>query len=315
MKVRLGYVALPISILDTSSHALTYTRYQKMEEKDAIEKLHQVILSNIDSLKKILIYNQKNDIYFYRMTSSLLPLVTHEKVLWKGFSCYEKQLKEVGQLILQNKMRVDIHPDPFYVLNSSKEEVVENTMRLLKFQSTLLDTMGFASKIILHVGSQVGGKSVALKRFKDNFYRLDLEIQKKIVLENDDKIYTASDTLQLCQELKIPMVLDVHHHFCNPSLEKLEDLLLPIFETWKDLPPKIHFSSPKNQKEKRSHHDYIQLEDFLSFLDLTKKIGKDFDVMIEAKAKDEALFRLIRQIKYKTTYFVQGTTIFLNLSK
>ena len=138
MKVRLGYVALPISILDTSSHALTYTRYQKMEEKDAIEKLHQVILSNIDSLKKILIYNQKNDIYFYRMTSSLLPLVTHEKVLWKGFSCYEKQLKEVGQLILQNKMRVDIHPDPFYVLNSSKEEVVENTMRLLKFQSTLL---------------------------------------------------------------------------------------------------------------------------------------------------------------------------------
>ena len=130
-----------------------------------------------------------------------------------------------------------------------------------------------------------------------------------------DKIYTASDTLQLCQELKIPMVLDVHHHFCNPSLEKLEDLLLPIFETWKDLPPKIHFSSPKNQKEKRSHHDYIQLEDFLSFLDLTKKIGKDFDVMIEAKAKDEALFRLIRQIKYKTTYFVQGTTIFLNLSK
>ena len=72
---------------------------------------------------------------------------------------------------------------------------------------------------------------------------------------------------------------------------------------------------PENQKENRSHHDYIQFEDFLSFLDLTKKIGKDFDVMIEAKAKDEALFRLIRQIKYKTTYFVQGTTIFLNLSK
>lgn len=315
MKIRLGYVALPISILDTSSHTFTYTRYQNMEKKEATEKLHQVILSNIDGLKKILTYNQKNDIFFYRMTSSLFPLATHEKVEWKGFSSYEKELKEIGNFIFQHQMRVDIHPDPFYVLNSSKEEVFQNTIRLLRFQSTLLDTMGFPSKIILHVGSMVGGKTEALKRFKDHFRRLDIEIQKKIVLENDDKIYTAFDTLKLCQELNIPMVLDVHHHFCNPSLEKLEDLLPFIFATWKDLPPKIHFSSPKSPKEKRSHHDYICLEDFLTFLELAKKIGKDFDVMIEAKAKDEALFRLIRQIKYKTAYIVQGTTIFLPLSK
>ena len=35
----------------------------------------------------------------------------------------------------------------------------------------------------------------------------------------------------------------------------------------------------------------------------------DVDVMIEAKAKDDALFRLVRELKYKTNYkFVDETT-------
>ena len=40
-------------------------------------------------------------------------------------------------------------------------------------------------------------------------------------------------------------------------------------------------------------------------------MNRDFDVMIEAKKKDEALFRLIRELKYKTDYEIVDTTIYL----
>jgi UV DNA damage endonuclease len=79
----------------------------------------------------------------------------------------------------------------------------------------------------------------------------------------------------------------------------------------KDDIPKIHFSSPKDKKNKRSHNDYINVDDFIDFLEKIKFTNKDFDVMIEAKKKDDALFRLIRELKYKTDYKIEKNTIFL----
>ena len=38
----------------------------------------------------------------------------------------------------------------------------------------------------------------------------------------------------------------------------------------------------------------------------------DIDIMIEAKAKDEALFKLVRELKYKTNYkFIDDTTFII----
>ena len=63
----------------------------------------------------------------------------------------------------------------------------------------------------------------------------------------------------------------------------------------------------KNKKDFRAHNDYINSDDFISFI---KSINRDIDIMLEAKAKDDALFRLIRELKYKTNYtFIDETTI------
>ena len=51
-----------------------------------------------------------------------------------------------------------------------------------------------------------------------------------------------------------------------------------------------------------SHNDYIDSNSFIEFIEKVKFLNKDFDIMIEAKAKDDALFRLIRELKYKTNY-------------
>ena len=81
-----------------------------------------------------------------------------------------------------------------------------------------------------------------------------------------------------------------------------------IFNTFNST-PKIHFSTPKNKKEFRSHNDYINCDDFIDFIELIKKHNIDVDIMLEAKAKDDALFRLVREIKYKTNYkFIDDTS-------
>ena len=74
--------------------------------------------------------------------------------------------------------------------------------------------------------------------------------------------------------------------------------------------PKMHFSSPRNSRDYRSHSEYIDSDDFIDFMNNIKKYNRDIDVMIEAKGKDDALFRLVRELKYKTDYIFIDDTCF-----
>jgi len=57
------------------------------------------------------------------------------------------------------------------------------------------------------------------------------------------------------------------------------------------------YLSPKNDKEPRAHADYVELGDILPFLRDVAAMTPQLDVMIEAKRKDDALFRLIDELK------------------
>ena len=309
MKIRLGYACVPVTIDETSSHTLTFTNYKKLGNR-ANEKLDSVIKSNFESLEKILKYNIRNDITFFRMTSELIPLVSHPLVKYDFINQYKPYYKKIGDIIKENNLRVDIHPSAYTVLNSVNEEVVTSTINILEFYQKMYKVMDIKSKIVLHVGSKVGGKRLGMKRFIDNFNKLDKGLQKLIVVENDDKSYNIRNVLSLCEKLNIPMALDYHHFKVNKNNEKIEDYIERIFNTW-ETTPKIHFSSPKDKKNKRSHNDYINVDDFIDFIEKIKFTKRDFDVMIEAKKKDEALFKLIRELKYKTDYKIEKNTIFL----
>lgn len=317
MIIRLGYVSISKALDSiTSSSSLSYTNYLKLSEKARIQKLDNTILSNLTDLEKILNYNIKNDIHFYRLTSKLIPLATHKDVDYNYIKPYQTYFKKIGNIINQHKLRVDVHPDQFTVLNSTKKEVIDNTIEILKYHYNILNALNINPKIIiLHVGSSVFGKEKSLKRFINNFKKLPQEIQECIAVENDDKVYNINDCLNLCEQLNIPFVLDYHHHICNHEETDIKDYYKRIFKTWKNINPKIHFSSPKNKtkKDMRSHHDYINPDDFISFIETIKHLPYDIDIMLEAKAKDDALFRLVRQLRYKTNYkFIDETTFIAN---
>lgn len=303
MKVRLGYVAIALKLPKvTSSSSVTFKTYSKLALKEEkLDKLKKVALSNLNDLYKILQYNIENKIHFYRITSALIPLANHPEVVnWDYRKIFHKDFEAIGKLIKENNLRVDTHPDQFNVINSINENVVENTKQNLWFHVHLFQDMNYElGKMVIHIGSGQGGKEYALNRFINNFNKFPREITEKLILENDDKTFTANDTLKTCRILNIPMVLDVHHHICNNDGEPLSSILGDILDTWnKDiLPPKVHFSSPRNGDKDRKHADYINPEDFINFINECKVFNRDLDVMIEAKQKDLALYKLVEDIK------------------
>jgi UV DNA damage endonuclease len=105
----------------------------------------------------------------------------------------------------------------------------------------------------------------------------------------------------------VPLVFDLHHHHCHDPdrIDDREALELAL-ATWPaGVTPKVHFSSPRLDvgrvkgrpvlPDLRRHADLIDPIAFERFLRHTAT-GLDFDVMLEAKAKDLALLRLREQL-------------------
>ena len=312
MKIRLGYVSLPTTINLTASKTLTLTNYKKLGVKKGELKRNKILEENLNSLYEILKFNQRNNIHFYRMTSHLVPLLTYKDSYDNILNKYKNKFLEISNFINKNNMRIDIHPDQFNVLNSLNEETVKATIISLNYYDDLMKILNLNTNIILHVGSSQGGKKDSMNRFIKNFQLLRKSIKEKIAIENDDKVFNIRNVLSLSKKIKVPVVLDYHHFLINKNNEKIEDYIVDIFNTWKKT-PKIHFSSPKDKKNKRSHHDYIDSDTFIEFIEKIKFCNIDFDIMIEAKKKDEALFKLVRELKYKTNYkFIDETTFIVD---
>ena len=311
MKIRLGYACISNALDETSSSLLTYSQFKKLEDiKKGVgyNKLNEVIISNFKSLENILQYNIRNDIYFYRLSSNIIPLLTHPDVEI-DLNKYKRYFSNIGKIIKENNIRVDMHVDPYYVLNSVSDNVVKSTINICKIYHNMFKLMKIKSNLIFHVGGKTISKEEGIKRFLNNFKLLDKEIQDMIMIENDDKIYNIIDCINISKEINCKICLDYHHYKCNNDKENISNYLEYIFNTFDGI-PKVHFSSPKSKKEYRAHHDFIDIKEFVKFLDMINACDRDIDIMIEAKMKDDALFRLIRQLKY-LGYKLSETTIYL----
>ena len=277
MKVRFGYVAICNALNVTSSSPYNYSNYLKYKD---FNKLEEIIISNLMALNEIIDYNIKNNIHFYRISSKLIPLATKDDVNFDYIYKYKKYYNKIGKKIRDSKMRVDFHPDQYCILNSVKEDVVYNSIKILEYHYKLLDAFGINDKVlIIHVGSSTFGKDNSIKRFINSYNKLPLYLKKCIAIENDDKVFNVSDVITISNNTGIPIVLNYHHHMCNKSNIDIN----AIFDSCGDRVPKVHFSSPRGKKDFRSHNDYINGNDFICFIEFLKKYDRDVDIMLEAK--------------------------------
>jgi len=279
------------------------------------KRLAALARMNIASTTRLFHHNRAYDIKVFRLTSKLVPLTTHPILQdWDWSRELGADFQTLGELAIRDGIRLSAHPDHFTLLNSPREEVVEAAVNDLIYHDQILNCMGLDAnaKLVIHVGGSYKEKTSATGRFIENYGRLPENLKARILLENDDKSYNAAEVLQLCQQLPIPMVLDIHHHWCLNNGESIEKLLPAIFSTWdgESLPPKVHVSSPRDAKNIRAHADYIAPDFFLDFLNTARSIGRDFDVMCEAKAKDAALFKLLQELQTQEGIeFVNQATI------
>ncbi len=306
MIVRFGYVAMSMNLKNASpSKTMTVKQFEKIaDKKAAIRKLERIAQENILNTIRLLKYNRGENIHLYRFSSKLIPLAGHELVEdWDYLAPIKDTLAEAGDIVQATKMRVSFHPDHYTLLNSSRKEVFYQSVEILKRHVAIIKMMNLSTKHrnVLHVGSKAGDKQNAIQRFIARFPLLSKEIGESLLLENDDKTFTAEETLGIAQLLYIPMVLDLHHDRCNPSKKSAGDLWPDIIKTWNasEYPPKIHISSPRSDANIRAHADLINIEDLFPFLQNIKAITPQLDVMIEAKQKDNALFDMMKKIMKK----------------
>jgi UV DNA damage endonuclease len=135
------------------------------------------------------------------------------------------------------------------------------------------------------------------------------------VIENDDRTYSTADVVSLAGRAGLRVVWDALHHRCNdPHGMSDREALEACLATWpREETPKVHYSSPRLDTEVRKVRRgrrveaRIVLPQLRAHADLVDPIGfegfirglggtRDFDVMLEAKAKDLALLRLREQL-------------------
>ena len=263
----------------------------------------ELALQNARDLGKILQWNEKNDIRFYRMSSDIFPWAS-EYELWElpNYHHIKYQLHITGDYAREQGHRLTFHPGPFNVLGSPKAQVVENTIRELNHHSEIFDMMGYKdatpyNKINIHVGGTYGGDFAGTaKRWCKNFLRLDEGTRARLTLENDDKASMWSVRHlydHIYKEVGVPIVFDYHHfRFCKGDQTEAEAVQMAA-TTWPNgVLPVVHLSESRAKErgdEKirpQAHSDYIR--------NPVDNYGVSYDMMLECKKKELALIEYRR---------------------
>ena len=274
---------------------------------------------SLEALHGVLDYLERESIDMYRMTASLAPYATHPDLpQFRGQveECAD-ELAAFGERARSLGVRLSTHPGQYIVLNSEDERIQAGAAADLEVQAQIMDAMGLGpeSIVVLHVGGAAGGYAAAMDRFERGLERLSDAARARLTIENDDRTFSLAHVMDLHRRTGQKVVWDILHHHCNdPEGIGDREALELAFSTWPDgVRPKIHYSTPKTAMEERrkkvgrrverswvlpqlrAHADVIDPIGFEHFLRETAA-GLEFDVMLEAKAKDLALLRLREQM-------------------
>lgn len=289
----LGFACISKSLKENGKfRTMTIKTFEGLPDEERMRRLRSISVDNLYNVYKILLWCIEKGISLYRLSSDLIPLAVYlSQWHWWEDRDILNMCGKIKDIVDKDVIRISMHPDQFCVLNSDRPEVVMRSFEILVHHNRLSNLVG-NKLLVIHVGSGTGGKSTAIERFVNSFHNLEEDIRKKIAIENDDKVFNAEDVLLLCENIGVPMVLDIHHHYCNHESDNLPALMERIRNTWRGKRPKIHLSSGKSCPTDRHHADFIDFEDYKRAVELVKN---DFDIMMECKEKDIAVLEIMKK--------------------
>lgn len=277
----------------TASNAVrfrTVTRrtLSKLSKSQQQEKLTNVYSDNIERLSQAIAFCQQSNIQLYRLSSGLFPFADEpigETILQE----FEPRLEQIGNMAAKLKIRLVIHPNQFVVLNSDRDEVVGNSIKILKTHAHILDLLQLPRSpwALMNIH---GGKGDRAQRLIENIRSLPDNVSSRLTIENDEYTYSSRAIAEICLAAKIPMVFDAHHHLIHERLTSYDDpsvkeALELARTTWKH--PEwqlVHISNGRQHFYDTKHSDLI-----VNMPDCFKDVPW---IEIEAKQKEQAISKL-----------------------
>lgn len=252
-----------------------------------------------------------------RLSSEILPVYTHRN--WNYFhkradvvKLMEYCFAKIGDVARNAGVRLSFHPGQFTVLASENPGIVNNSIDEFEYHADMARMMGYGKtfqdfKINVHISGKLGPDGI-----RAAYTRLSPEARNCITIENEENAWGLTDSLELSDLL--PIVLDVHHHWCREGewINPKSDLVKQVIESWRGIRPVMHYSQSREdylvdhnvliqpdmnllkdkgyKKQKlRAHSDFYwntATNDWvLGFL-------STHDIMCESKAKNLASFAL-----------------------
>ncbi|MDI6810951.1 MAG: UV DNA damage repair endonuclease UvsE [archaeon] len=292
--MRIGYPGINWSIGCKGDRTFRFKSYSKA-------RLVATVENNLNCLSEMLSFNINHSLLFFRITSDLIPFASHpiNQFDWQGY--FKRKFQAIGEFIATHDIRISMHPDQFTLINSVDNEVVERSVKELLYHAQVLDLMELdtSAKIQIHVGGMYGDKAKSIGRFIKRFNELDEQIQKRLVIENDDKLYSLKDCLQIHAETGMPVLFDVYHHELNNYRETIREAFDLFTKTWaeQDGVPMVDYSFQQPGERNGKHVETIDLKHFKTFIEKTKAF--DFDIMLEIKDKEQSALKAVDVLKAK----------------
>ena len=127
-----------------------------------------------------------------------------------------------------------------------------------------------------------------MDRFIDQYKtRLSDALRQRLVIENDDRLFSVQDCLYIHEHTRIPILFDNLHHACLNNGEPMIDAMKQCFATWPDgQRPLIDYATQQSGKRVGAHAEHIVEKHFELFARETREL--QFDIMLEIKDKEQS---------------------------
>jgi UV DNA damage endonuclease len=307
MKRRYGYCCINMT-LQEGKKSDRVTTNRSMTKKTFLERgisyASEIAKQNVTDLCTIIEWNNQMGVNMYRMSSDMFPWCSEYEIKdLPDFEYIKQKLELAGRIAVGASQRLTFHPSPYSVLASLREDVVKNAIKELSQHAEIMDLMNLDRThlypINIHVNTTQPTKEEAAERFCNNFSLLPEGVKARLVVEVDDKRsqYTSVDLYEMVhKKIGIPITFDYLHNKCNPPEELSEEESLKLcLSSWPDcITPLTHYSESRKLFEDSSakelaHSDWINTE--------IETYGHFFDIELEVKMKDKALFDYHQKIE------------------
>jgi UV DNA damage endonuclease len=297
MKLSLCCISNILSEQGTKFRKMTFKSFSSMSKEDGLKKISEITIHNLNVTFKTIEHCVNLGISGYRMSSDIIPLITHPQIniSMEKLPCWKfirEGFDKLSALIKETNIRISAHPSEYITLTSDNPSAINNSIADLELHAEIFDKldlpMSYLSPLNIHIRKD-GDIETLYSAFMSNFNKLSESVKKRLVLENNDNkngTWSVKKLVEIFHKRdNIPITFDnLHHYFLSDCLSEEEAFNL-AYGTW-NCQPVFHYSESKDGT--KAHADLPE--------SIPNIYNKDVLLDVELKGKDLAIIKLQKSL-------------------